>query len=61
MEGLRPVKLFDDLLSSGMIESKSITEKGMNLAKKLAGEKAARFQSNVDAMAKAGTKFDVSR
>jgi coenzyme F420 hydrogenase subunit beta len=54
-------KLFEDALSSGKMETKDISEKGLALVKRLAGSKAARFQKCSLDLQKAGVKFDVSR
>lgn len=53
--------LFEGAQAAGKIESKAVTGKGMALCSKLAGEKAARFQKNVEGMAASGITFDVLR
>lgn len=54
-------QLYNSALAAGAIQEKAVSDKGLNLIKRLAGGKSKRFEEKARKMAESGAKLDIKR
>jgi coenzyme F420 hydrogenase subunit beta len=54
-------QLYNSALAAGLLQEKAVSEKGLNLVKRLAGGKSKRFEDKAAQLAKSGMPLDIKR
>ncbi len=54
-------QLYNSAITAGIIQEKAVSEKGLNLIKRLAGGKSKRFEEKAKELAESGTELSIKR